>query len=103
MTTKINYIGSQRNGEHDSIDVLLMLIQAEPLDYTTSSVLGTPDESRTDFRTSQGEVSVFRRGTGTEEILATQKGGKGTARGSLLARSRGRSSTGAPRSHGYSG
>jgi hypothetical protein len=32
---------------------------------TTSSVLGTPDESRTDFRTSQWEVSGFRRGTGT--------------------------------------
>ena len=39
---------------------------------TTSSVLGTPNESRSDFRTSQREVSGFRRGTGTEEILATQ-------------------------------
>ena len=33
MTTKINHIGSQRNGEQGSVDVLLMLIQAEPLDY----------------------------------------------------------------------
>jgi hypothetical protein len=32
MTTKINYVGSHRNGEQGSIDVLLMLIQAEPLD-----------------------------------------------------------------------
>ena len=39
---------------------------------TTSSVLGTPDESRTDFRTSQREVSGFRRGTGIKGILATQ-------------------------------
>ena len=39
---------------------------------TTSSVLGTPDGSRTDFRTSQGEVSGFRRGTGTKGILASQ-------------------------------
>ena len=38
--------------------------------FTTSSVLGTPDESRTDFRTSQWEVSGFRRGTGTNGILA---------------------------------
>jgi hypothetical protein len=27
-------------------------------------LLGTPDESRIDFRTSQWEVSGFRRGTG---------------------------------------
>ena len=34
MTTKINYIGSRRNAEEQgSIDVLLLLIQAEPLDY----------------------------------------------------------------------
>ena len=34
MTTKTNYIGNRRNGEEQgSIDVLLMLIQAEPLDY----------------------------------------------------------------------
>jgi len=39
---------------------------------TTSSVLGIPHESRADFRTSQGEVSGFRRGTGTKGILATQ-------------------------------
>jgi hypothetical protein len=37
---------------------------------TISSVLETPNESRTDFRTSQGEVSGFRRGTGTKGILA---------------------------------
>jgi hypothetical protein len=40
---------------------------------TTSSVLGTPNESRTDFRTSQGEVSGFRRGTGTKGTLACGK------------------------------
>ncbi len=36
---------------------------------TTSSVRGTPNESRTDFRTSQGG-SGFRGGTGTKGILA---------------------------------
>jgi hypothetical protein len=40
---------------------------------TTSIVLGTPKESRTDFRTSQGDVSGFRRGTGTKGTLARGK------------------------------
>ncbi len=33
MTTKINYIGSSGTRRTGSIDVLLLLIQAEPLDY----------------------------------------------------------------------
>jgi hypothetical protein len=46
--------------------------------------LGTPDGSRTDFRTSQREVSGFRRGTGTKGILATQGAGGYDAEGSLF-------------------
>ena len=53
---------------------------------TTSRVLGTPSESRIDFRTSQGEVLGFRRGTGTEGILATQAVRGYDTEGSLLAR-----------------
>jgi len=34
----------------------------------TSIVLGTPRESRTDFRTPQKEVSGFRRGIGTKDL-----------------------------------
>jgi len=63
---------------------------------TTSSVLGTPDESRTDFRTSQWEVSGFRRGTGTEGILAIQVVGGHDTEGLLLARLRDRLSIGVP-------
>ena len=49
-------------------------VRATPFTTATiSSVLGTPNESRTDFRTSQGEVSGFRRGTGTKGTLACGK------------------------------
>ena len=53
-------------------------------------LLGTPDESRIDFRTSQWEVSGFRRGTGTKVILAIQTVGGYDTEGLLLARIRDR-------------